>query len=279
VNVLQARPPAVAGSFYPADPHSLADDVDRYVARAADDLPELGGGRLAAIVAPHAGYVYSGPVAGHAYAALARDLARRSDPVRRVWLLGPAHYVPLRGGALSGADRFTTPLGDVIVDHVAEQMAEQCLWVTVDDAAHAPEHSLEVQLPFLQRVLPDVPVVPLLVGHGDAERVGSFLARVMEGPGSLVVVSTDLSHYLDLASARRQDAVTSQHVLAGEWRRVADRDACGASALRALLAAVGRTASHVTQLDLRTSGDTAGLPDRVVGYGAFAVTFGTGARP
>ena len=277
MTVLQVRPPAVAGRFYPSDPSVLAADVDAYLAQAVRRLPGPGGGRLAAVVSPHAGYVYSGPVAGHAYAAVLRDASRRSTPLQRIWLLGPAHYVPLRGGALSGADCFSTPLGEVTVDHVAEQMAEQCPWVVVDDAAHAPEHSLEVQLPFLQRTLPGVPIVPLLIGHGDADRVGRFLAEVLVDPRSLVVVSTDLSHYLDLATARERDAVTAHHVAACEWRGVGDRDACGAGALRSLLAAGGRVGATVTELDLRTSGDTAGPPDRVVGYGAFAVTVDDGA--
>jgi MEMO1 family protein len=275
MTVLQVRPPAVAGRFYPADPKVLARDVDSCVTRAGGQLPDLPGGpgsRLAAVVAPHAGYVYSGPVVGFAYAALAREVRLRTRPIARVWLLGPAHYVPLRGGALSGADCFSTPLGDVLVDHVGEQMAEECPWVVVDDAAHAPEHSLEVQVPFVQRILPEARIVPLLVGHGDADRVGTFLARVLAEPDEFVVVSTDLSHYLDHEVARRRDAVTARHLVAREWRAIGDRDACGASALRALLAAVQRTGGLVTQLDLRNSGDTCGPLDRVVGYGAFAVT-------
>jgi AmmeMemoRadiSam system protein B len=276
MNVAQARPPAVAGQFYPADGDELRRCVERHLASGRRLLAERGdpvgpGMPLRALVVPHAGYIYSGPVAGVAYALLAQHAAG----VHRVWVLGPAHYVSVRGGALSSAEFFTTPLGPVPVDGAAADMSRHCPWVVVDDAAHAPEHSLEVQLPFLQQTLPGVDVVPLVVGSCDAERVGRFLAGVMDEPGTLVVVSTDLSHYLDQETARQRDTRTAAHLLRREWRAISDRDACGVWPLRALVAAAQQRRMSVDLLDLRTSGDTRGNRDRVVGYGAFALTGGS----
>jgi hypothetical protein len=275
VTLTAVRAPAVAGRFYPADREELRRAVGRYLAEGRQRVQQVTVGKpLRALVVPHAGYVYSGPVAGAGYAVLEAEPAT----VRRVWLLGPAHYVPVRGGALSSSKWFGSPLGEVLVDQDGVDLAASCPWVAVDDAAHAPEHSLEVQLPFLQEAVGDCLVTPLLVGPSDAARVGRHLAQVMQTPGTVVIVSTDLSHYLDQATARRRDATTASHVLAGEWRAIDDRAACGVWALRALLAAAGILGLDVTQLDLRTSADTAGPPDRVVGYGAFALTGGR-SRP
>ncbi|MCD9625020.1 AmmeMemoRadiSam system protein B [Rhabdothermincola salaria] len=269
------RPAAVAGLFYPDDPEALTAMVDADLAEGAARLPRLplsvetGGKGPKALVAPHAGYVYSGPVAGTAYAAV----AERKGTVSRVVLLGPAHRVALRGMAVPSVDAFATPLGSVPVDDAARRAALDCRGVHLDDRPHAQEHALEVHLPFLQRVLgPDGwQVLPIVVGHATAEQVAAVVERLWGGPETLLVVSSDLSHYHDQATADRLDARTASAILAGAVDRIRPNDACGAHPLRGLLWAARRHGSKVTLLDLRSSADTAGEPDRVVGYGAFAV--------
>ena len=258
----RVRPPAVAGLFYPADPGTLSTLVDRLVAAARPD-----GTTVEALVAPHAGYEYSGPIAGSAYAAVA---ARRGG-IERVVVLGPAHSVPLRGAAVSTADGFATPLGVLMVDDELRQRAVGCAAVSASDAAHAREHALEVQVPFLQRVLGDVRLLPVVVGDATIEEIASLLEAVWGGSETLVVVSSDLSHYLDHATAVVRDRRTAAAIVAREPERVGDDDACGACALRGLLAVARRRGLPIRLIDLRTSADTAGESDRVVGYGAFAV--------
>ncbi len=265
------RRPAVAGLFYPREPDLLDEQVQRYLQAPAPREPEPAP-RLRAIVVPHAGYVYSGPTAGVAY----RLLPPLGDRVRRVLLLGPPHRVPVWGLAVSGAREWESPLGTVTLDEVGRRhlldadVGQTPPIASVGDVAHAHEHSLEVQIPFLQRTLPGTTVLPVLVGDGSpstlADRIDSWWAE-----DALVVVSTDLSHYEPDAAARRHDARTSAAVLACDPSGIADRDACGAQALRTLLALAARHGAAVRELDRRTSADTAGDPDRVVGYGAFAV--------
>ena len=269
---LRGRPPAAAGTFYPADPARLATTVQRCLrAEATAEAPSAPPARLRALVVPHAGYVYSGPTAGVAYRLLAA--LAPSDRPRTVLLLGPAHYVPVLGLAASSAQVWTTPLGDVTLDVGGRDalLAAVPRVVAVDDAAHRPEHSLEVQLPFLQTVLPGVPVLPLLVGQVTAAEGAEVLLPLWQDPSVLVVVSSDLSHYEPAASARRHDARTAAAICALDAVGVGDADACGARPLRVLLALAAADPATVRLLDLRTSADTAGTPDRVVGYGAFAV--------
>jgi AmmeMemoRadiSam system protein B len=268
------RPPAVAGRFYAGSPRRLAADVAEHLASPAPTEPTAAG-RLRALVVPHAGYVYSGPTAGVGY----RLLPALAPDIRRVVLLGPAHYVPVDGVAASSADAWETPLGDVEVDTEARDAlfaragarAGRGPRVAVDDTAHAPEHCLEVQIPFLQQTLPGVPVVPLLVGTGDAGAVADLLEPWWDDPETLIVVSTDLSHYEPVDVARQLDARTAAAVCRVDADAVGDRDACGARPLRAVLTLAARHGATVRLLDLRTSADTAGDPLRVVGYGAFAV--------
>jgi hypothetical protein len=277
------REPAVAGTFYPGRPDRLADGVDRYIAEARQELADRaaaasprgpGGagpapvGRLVAVVVPHAGHVYSGPTAGFAFASI--------DPalVDRVVLLGPAHYVPVDGIGLSTARAWRTPLGDVPLDiDLAEDLRARIEMVIPADAAHAPEHSLEVQVPFLQRVLPEGwRLVPLIVGAdlpGDVAAVVTLCAAL---PRTLVVVSTDLSHYRDYSSAIAQDARTIRSIVHRRPDSIGTSDACGRHPLRGLLTAAAARDWSVRLLDARNSGDTAGDRDRVVGYAAFAVT-------
>jgi hypothetical protein len=274
----------VAGRFYAGQPERLAAEVDAHLeaARAAlarqraveDGSPWLAEG-LVAVIAPHAGHVYSGPTAGFAYAVL--------DPalVRRVVLLGPAHYVPVEGIGTSSAAAWRTPLGDVPLDQgVASDLLEHVDGVTPADDAHDPEHSLEVQLPFLQRVLdPGWTLVPLLVGADLPDAVAAVIARCSALPDTLVVVSTDLSHYLDHQAAVAHDERTIGAVLARRPESIGPSDACGRYPLRGLLTAALAHHWEVELLDARNSGDTAGDWDRVVGYAAFALTATTPSGP
>lgn len=253
---MRVREPAVADRFYTADPDALRREVHGYLAEAVVDLPD----QPRAIIVPHAGYLYSGPVAGSAYATV------RS--ARRVVVAGPAHYVPFRGMAAPQSDMWRTPLGTVPID--VDGIAE--LGLTRSERPHEPEHSLEVQLPFLQeQVEPGWSLLPILVGRAEPEAVAEVLGRVLDDPTTLVVLSTDLSHYHPYAEAVAQDERTADLIVARQWPDIADADACGAYPLRGLLLAAARRDLAVRMLDLRNSGDTAGPRDRVVGYGAFAV--------
>lgn len=268
---MRVRPAAVAGTFYPADPQVLRREVEAALAAAAAAVPqERRAPPPKAVVAPHAGYAYSGPVAASAYAAVAAGGPR--GRVARVVLLGPAHRAHLRAVAAPAADAFATPLGPVRVDAEARDALVASGRVVVADAAHADEHGLEVHLPFLQVVLGgDVAVLPLVVGEVGPLEVADVLERVWGGPETLVVVSTDLSHYHDHDAAVALDRETAAAVVARRPGAVGTRAACGAFPLRGLLVVARRKDLAVELLDLRTSADTAGGPDRVVGYGAFAL--------
>lgn len=259
------RPPAVAGTFYPADEGALRDSLRRSFADAID--PAFGAPVPEATVVPHAGYVYSGPVAASAYLRVRPAHAT----IRRVILLGPSHRVPLRGLALSGADAWITPLGEVPIDPDAATTLRELPFVGVDDAAHAPEHSLEVQVPFLQTVLDDFSLVPLVVGDATTDEVAAVIDAGWSGPETLVVVSTDLSHYHRYAEAVRHDARTAAAIASLRDDDIGPDDACGARPLRGLLRSAARRHLSIEQIDLRNSGDTAGDKERVVGYGAFAL--------
>ncbi|GAB4475409.1 MAG: AmmeMemoRadiSam system protein B [Burkholderiaceae bacterium] len=256
------RPAAVAGTFYPAHPEALRDTVGALLADAR--VPRLPG-ETKALIAPHAGYVYSGPIAASAYAALGAARGR----IRRVVLLGPAHRVPVRGLALPGADRFATPLGEVEVDAAATTALRDLPQVTESPAAHALEHALEVHLPFLQTVLGDFRLVPLAVGGAAPEEVAQVLERVWGGAETLIVVSSDLSHYLPYADAREVDAATLATMLALE-PTIDHRQACGATPVNGLLHVARRRGMRPILIDVRNSGDTAGDRARVVGYAALA---------
>lgn len=259
---MRIREPAVAGYFYPTDPRSLAREVDGYLA-AAPAAPV----RPKAIVAPHAGYVYSGPVAAYAYAAVAPAAGR----VRRVVLLGPSHRVYLRGLALPDAQAFRTPLGLVTLDVDAMARISELRQVQVLDAAHAREHSLEVQLPFLQRALGEVTVVPLVAGDASPEDVAQVIDALWDQEHTLVVVSSDLSHYHDYLTAKRIDGCTTEAIERLDASAIGPEQACGCVPLAGLLEAARERQMRVLTLCTANSGDTAGPRDRVVGYGAYAV--------
>jgi AmmeMemoRadiSam system protein B len=253
------REPAVAGLFYPEDKRELAETVEQLLAAAR---PPLLYGTLRALVAPHAGYAFSGAVAASAFATL-----RRQTGVACVALLGPSHFVPLRGVAVTRAGSWQTPLGIVPVDHELSATV-RAAGAVVDDKPHARDHALEVELPFLQQAIgEELRVLPLAVGE-PLEQAAAVVTAVSSE--ALIVVSTDLSHYHDDATARRLDRRTADAVLALDAGAITHSDACGADALRALLGHAGRAGWVCTELDLRTSADASGEAARVVGYGAFA---------
>lgn len=255
-----SRRPAVAGLFYPGDPRELKRMVDGYLAEPhAHDTPPK------ALIAPHAGYIYSGSVAASAYATLAPAHAE----IRRVVLLGPAHRVPVRGLAASSAERFDTPLGPIDLDREAIDSALTLPQVRIMDEAHAQEHSLEVQLPFLQEVLDCFTLVPFVVGDAGPEEVAEVLDLLWGGPETLIVISSDLSHYHSYPVAQRLDTATSAAIEALRPRDIGYDQACGRIPVNGLLELARRRGLRARTLDQRNSGDTAGPRDQVVGYGAY----------
>lgn len=260
------RAPAVAGLFYPADPALLAQRVDAFLEEAAARRPAVATSPKA-IVAPHAGYVYSGPIAAAAYAAL-RPWVAGLGRTARIVLLGPAHRVAAQGLVLPGADALRTPLGDVSIDLEAAADLASLPQVSVSSAVHAREHSLEVHLPFLQRLVPRFSIVPLAVGAADPAEVAEVLERVWGGEETRIVASSDLSHYLPYGTARRVDEATARAIEHAE--PVQPEQACGSSVINGLAEIARRRGLSIERLDLRSSGDTAGSRDEVVGYGAFA---------
>ncbi len=262
-----ARRSAVAGLFYPDDPRELRVQVQSYIDGATAEASTSGGlPSPKAIIAPHAGYVYSGPIAGSAYARIAAG----AEQITRVILFGPAHRMAFQGIAYSRAEHFETPLGDIPVDRAALEQIGDLPEVHARDAAFDGEHCLEVQLPFLQVLLGAFRVVPLLVGDARDEAVTRVMERLWGGPETLIVVSSDLSHYLDDASARSIDARTAQAICALQPEAITHHQACGRNPIAGLLLAARHHGLKASVLDLRNSGDTAGPRDRVVGYGAYA---------
>ncbi|MDO8311558.1 MAG: AmmeMemoRadiSam system protein B [Sideroxyarcus sp.] len=256
------RPPAVAGTFYPADPRQLTHEVRGFLAEARPQSlnPK-------ALIVPHAGYIYSGAIAANAYATL-KGLAPH---IRRVVLLGPAHRVAVRGLALPDAEAFDTPLGRVMLDAKAMRTLAHLPQVIVSGEAHAQEHSLEVQLPFLQSVLDDFTLLPLAVGMATADEVAEVLEVLWGGEETLIVVSSDLSHYLPYATAQYVDGQTVNDIIK-LLQPINHDQACGATPISGLIVAARRHHLKPHLLDLRNSGDTAGTRDKVVGYAAFAFT-------
>jgi MEMO1 family protein len=254
------RPAAVAGSFYVGHPDRLRTAVADLLARA----PASARASPKALIAPHAGYIYSGGVAAAAFATL-----RGSAALTRVVLIGPAHYVAVRGIAIPTAEAFETPLGLVPIDRDALSTIADLPFVVEADAAHAPEHALEVELPFLQTLLGSFALVPLLVGNADPRQAAEVLGRLWGGPDTLIVVSSDLSHYHDYDMARQLDAATAAAIERGDWGSLGPDRACGFLAVAGLLVEADRRALTARRLALCNSGDTAGPRDRVVGYGAW----------
>jgi len=257
------REPAVAGSFYPADPAELQTLLDELLAGASTHLPPP-----KAMIVPHAGYIYSGPVAASGYASLVPVAGH----VRQVVLLGPSHRKAFSGLAVPAASVFRTPLGDIELDRDAISKILLLPQVHTDDAAHQHEHSLEVHLPFLQRVLGTFKLVPLVVGDAPAAEVSEVIQQLWGDSGTLLVISSDLSHYLDYDSAKVRDAATCQAIEALAYEKVGYHDACGRNPVSGLLHYARSHNLAIRTLDLRNSGDTAGPRDRVVGYGTWILS-------
>lgn len=257
----RVRPPAVAGLFYPADARELRSTVAAHLAAAS--VRPL---RPKALIVPHAGYIYSGPIAASGY----RLLEPLRDTVTRVVLLGPSHRVGFHGIATPGVTAYATPLGEVALDLEALAAIAGLPGVIPLDRAHVPEHSLEVHLPFLQSVLDAFRLVPLVVGEASPAEVDGVLEALWGGDETLIVVSSDLSHYLDYRSAQASDSATSQAIAALDPRLIGPEQACGCRPVAGLLWAARRHGLHCEVLDLRNSGDTAGSRHQVVGYGAYA---------
>ena len=261
------RPAATAGSFYPRDATVLAHDVHSLLAAAGPARGNAPKATPKALIVPHAGYIYSGPVAASAYALLTSV----RQVIRRVVLFGPAHRVPLRGLALPVAEAFATPLGIVAIDAEAATAALALPQVTASDVAHNLEHSLEVQLPFLQSILAEFSIAPFAVGAASADQVAEVIDLLWGGPETLIVISSDLSHFHDYAAAREIDRGTVDDILACE--PLTDREqACGATPINGLLLCAKRRGMQIELLDMCNSGDTAGDRARVVGYASFALT-------
>lgn len=258
----QVRPAAVAGRFYPADATALRATVSEMLAA----VPALGGPAPKAVIVPHAGYVYSGPVAASAYARLRPDRAL----IRRVVMVGPAHRDSFSGLAAPEWEAFATPLGLVPVDRKALACLAWMPQLRVRNQAHVAEHSLETQLPFLQSVLlPGFQIIPLLAGCVSIREVAEVLEQLWGGPETRIVISSDLSHYHESDAARRLDAATAEAIEAGEVDRITEDGACGRVGIGGLLEAARRRGLGMRAVDLRNSGDTAGPRHEVVGYGAF----------
>ncbi len=260
--VAQIREPAVAGLFYPDDPLLLQQQIDGFLSQEprVTTTPK-------ALIVPHAGYIYSGPVAASAYL----QLVPLRDQIQRVVLLGPAHRVGFRGLAATSAQYFSTPLGMIRIDQQAMNPILKLAQVRVLDDAHLDEHSLEVQLPFLQSILDrNFSLIPLVVGEATEDDVAEVIEKLWGGPETLIVISSDLSHYQDYETARRLDNATSMAIEQLNPRAIDYQQACGRNPVSGLLVAARHHQLKATTLDLRNSGDTAGGRDRVVGYGAYA---------
>lgn len=259
----KTRQPAVAGSFYPADPVALRALLDDDL--AANNSP---GSPPKAMIVPHAGYIYSGPVAASGYARLKPVV----NQITRVVLLGPAHRVALKGLAIPAASIFNTPLGDIPLDAASLSDIGRLPQVHIDDEAHRLEHSLEVHLPFLQRTLAGFTLVPVVVGDASAPEVCEVIEHLWGGPETLLIISSDLSHYHDYHTARELDTATSQSIEALAFEDIGYEQACGRNPVSGLLLYARTHGLKAETIDLRNSGDTAGPRDRVVGYGTYVIS-------
>jgi hypothetical protein len=261
------RPPAVAGRFYPADPAELRQSVQTFLSQAQHPGSTANDVRPPkAVIAPHAGYVFSGPIAGSAFAPFQAD----KYLVTRIILIGPAHFVRVRGLAAPAWDAFTTPLGTIPVAGRLLSALKSLPQVTISNQPHAAEHSLEVELPFLQVVLEQFSILPLVAGDATANEIADVLENVWGGPETRIVISSDLSHFFDYPTARQLDSETARAILALDPDALGEESACGRVPIRGLLTAARRFGLKASLLDLRNSGDTAGARQEVVGYGAFA---------
>ncbi len=256
------RQPAVAGTFYPANPEVLRKMLNTFLdaVKSTTKVPK-------AIIVPHAGYIYSGEIAASAYARLKAG----ADKIKRVLIVAPSHRVAFDGLAVSHADFFNTPLGDIPLDKTVIQNLVALPFVGYSDEAHHAEHSLEVQLPFLQTVLNDFKLIPIIVGEATAEQVEQVLELFYDDEEAVIVISSDLSHYHDYATAQRLDLETSLKIEQLNYQHLDYDSACGRIGVSGLLALAQKKSRQIETIDLRNSGDTAGDKSRVVGYGSYVI--------
>lgn len=262
----QVRPPAVAGMFYPADKLSLKRDINDYL-QNVENTKVKNSQAIKALVVPHAGYIYSGPIAASAY----QQIIPLKNKINRVVLLGPSHRVAFNGLAIPNSRFFNTPLGDIPIDQRAIQMLSELPQVIVSDQAHKDEHSLEVQLPFLQEILSDFSLVPLVVGEAERHDVAEVINLLWGDEHTLFVISTDLSHFHEYYEAQNIDQATSDAIVNLKPDLISYDGACGRNGLKGMLTVAEEKNLSIDLLDLRNSGDTAGDKSRVVGYGAYVI--------
>jgi len=263
-NRSKIRRPAVSGQFYPDDPTELKALLNQMFQQARPSNPS----HVKAVIAPHAGFIYSGPVAASAY----QVLKSQAEQIKRVILLGPSHRVGFYGMATSSAAKFEMPQGYIPLDREAIHLIRSLPQVMENDQAHLFEHSLEVQLPFLQTVLNDFTLVPLVVGECPPDQVAEVLELLWGGDETLIVISSDLSHYNPYPIAQQQDQKTSEAIVNMQPQQIEYGDACGRNPVNGLLVSAKKHGLSSQMVDLRNSGDTAGSRDRVVGYGAYLFT-------
>lgn len=256
------RPPAVAGLFYPADAAELTQVIQQYLKQV-----ETNTHAPKAIIAPHAGYIYSGAIAASVYARL--KTARQQ--IKRVLLMGPSHRVAFNGLALSQMDYFITPLGNIALDKEAIKTIITLPFVAYFEPAQAQEHCLEVQLPFLQLLLADFTIVPIVVGHATPEQVAQVINQLWGGDDTLIIISSDLSHYYPYATAQQLDNITSHAIETLNYEALGIESACGRIPISGLLKFARDKGLIIKKIDLRNSGDTAGDKQKVVGYGSYVI--------
>lgn len=259
---MHTRNPAVAGSFYPDKSSELSSSIQNYL-----DTTETTAGQILpqAMIVPHAGYIYSGLIAASAYI----QLTPFAKQITRVVLLGPCHHIPFLGIASSSVDFFQTPLGNIPLDRKIIDKLNELPFVQTHDEAHRQEHSLEVQLPFLQKILPEFSLVPLVIGQADDEQVSTVIETLWQEHNTLFLISSDLSHFLDYERAKECDHATCEAITELKPEKIHYEQACGRSAIAGMLLSAKKHHLNVQTLDLRNSGDTAGSKDRVVGYGSW----------
>lgn len=260
--VQEVRAAALAGKFYPGEREFLAKVTTAFLGQHAGETPD---GLAKAVISPHSGFVYSGAVAGHALASWADD----GENIERVVIIGPSHHFDFPGLAVPGAAAFETPLGRMPVDEAWLERLDRYSYARVFAAAHEQEHTIEVQLPFLQTISKELKIVPLITGRGSDLQVAQVLDQLWGGPETRIVISSDLSHFLDYASAQKMDQHTAHLIENFEYRKLSAEQACGCRAIRGFLRAALERELKCRNVDLRNSGDTAGVATEIIGYGAF----------
>ena len=266
------RTEAVAGAFYPGEYQALKSEVDSLLANApTPSLYAPSSAKPKAIITPHAGYIYSGLTAASVY----KTLEPLAEIIKRVVLLGPSHKVAFRGLAYSSADYFQTPLGKIPIDHAAIKTIQSLPQITEMDIAHTNEHSLEVQLPFLQTVLKEFTLVPIVVGDAEPQEVAEVIDKLWGGEETLIVISSDLSHFHNYDQAREMDIHTKHAIEEFRFNDLSYEDACGRIPIQGLLKTAKERQLNITTIDVRNSGDTAGEKNSVVGYGAWVLAYKT----